>query len=847
MRYSVFSYGMCCAVLLSMGELIGGSANMALAVPDAKPKSQSEEIISLARTGKNVEAIALYEAHTDKSELSMVVMRAVAGCYWRERQFEKSRDLYQQILDRRPTLRKLSKTPEAVSPLLAKKDDSVSETEQKVDVEGTGADQKDNHAKLEHEFAEVREAKGQQSEELEAELAKLREANSSLEEQRESLRKRTAERIAALAATAEASTADMAALRDELDEERKKREVAEGVKAQILGSLENQEQSLIGKIAELETALEATRTELDETVTTSQAELEELEKARKTEAEELAQALAKEHQRREASENMAKEIQQSLEERESDLSDHVTALDSELRLARAALEQSELAAGERVEATEVRATALAERVDLLESQANAARAEVVELAHALEATRLQNAEMSARQAVVAERAAEAIDAAEQTALGSALKEIDALEQEYAMLDASARRRQKSLLARIDALEQASVTGESDLAEARRQLEIERALRKAMEAQGEKRDGSLLEANRVLASAAEKMALQFDAIRAQMRGESELKLRDHAEKPADLAPLIGRLEEATESATVEVKELQRLLAEEREQHAATKAQSEKDIAALKRTIEVLTQELDAERAASAKLELQLRAEMAQKLTELRSAGEAREAELLASAAEREAALQKKIDETEAAVRAEAEQRQVELKAAHEAAVASLGEEIKAAVTELQNVKQQLAGQQKAYETLVVDTGDVELLLRERIRDLEQAFALPTSVDAAATRADGAGDTELDDQVDALYQSIIDTASKDKALAIAQFESLPEESVKPPILLKTIANLYRAKRNYAKAYDLYEEMLARAPGDLYAERKLVMTLFDMGRYDEALERLAGPQGAGTSTDK
>jgi len=261
-------------------------------------------------------------------------------------------------------------------------------------------------------------------------------------------------------------------------------------------------------------------------------------------------------------------------------------------------------------------------------------------------------------------------------------------------------------------------------------------------------------------------------------------------------------------------------EEREAHAATKEQSQREIAELKRKVELLTQAIEAERKVAAEREAALRAEMEQKLAEMEKAGDARVAKAEAAAAKREAAL----------------------KAEHEAAVVGLREEIAAAVAALTAAKEDLAGREAAYDKLVVDSGDVEKTLRERIRDLEQAFALPTSLDAASPREDGSGDPELDEKVDELYQSIIDTSRKNKALAIKQFESLPEESVKPAPLLKAIANLYREKREYAAAYNLYEEILERDPGNLYAERKLVMTLFDMGRYDEALERLAGPQSGG-----
>lgn len=827
MRYSAFFYGTLGAVLLFTSGLAATGGGTATAAPDVAIEAQSEEIVSLARSGKNLEAIAMFEALPADADLSMVMMRAVAGCYWRERQFDKSRELYQRILDRRPTLRQLSSSGEAPKPLLAKDEEEDAEMAA-VETAPPKASESVDVAKMSAELDALREANRELGGEREAELAKLREANARLAEEREALRKKTAERIATLAKTAEMSSADIDALRSELAEERKRREAAEVVAKQIQGSLGDQEQALLGKIASLEGTLASTRVELEKTLETSRSELD---------------ALAKEREKREASENMAKAIQQSLEERETELSDELAALDTELRSARAALEQSELDASERVQATEVRAAALTERVELLESQANAARANMVELGHALEAARLRNAEMAAAQSAVADRTASTLEAAENVAFAKALEEIDALEQEYAVLDASARKRQKALLERIDALEQASVTSEVDLAEARRQLELERSLRKALQAQGEKRDGTLLEANRVLASAAEKMAQQFDAIRALMHGEGDLKLRDAAEKPADLAPLIGQLEEATEAATVEVKDLHQLLLEEREQHAATKKRSQQEISELKRKVELLTQAIEAERVATAEREAALRAEMEQKLTELKKAGEARVAEVEAAAARREDDLQKQLAESKANFQKQLAESKAVLKTEHEAAVTILRDKIKAAVEALEAAKQDLAGQEVAYEKLMVDTGEVETSLRERIRDLEQAFALPMSLDAAPARADGSGDPETEEKVDALYQSIIETSRKNKALAIKQFESLPEESVKPTALLKVMANLYREKRDYTEAYNIYEEVLERDPGNLYAERKLVMTLFDMGRYDEALERLAGPQTGGT----
>jgi tetratricopeptide (TPR) repeat protein len=72
-----------------------------------------EAIVELARAGRNTEAIEGFEALADKSEQPLVLMRAVAGCYWRERRFEEARALYQQILERRPNLKALSDRSDA--------------------------------------------------------------------------------------------------------------------------------------------------------------------------------------------------------------------------------------------------------------------------------------------------------------------------------------------------------------------------------------------------------------------------------------------------------------------------------------------------------------------------------------------------------------------------------------------------------------------------------------------------------------------------------------------------------------------------------------------------------------
>lgn len=82
-------------------------------------------ILELARSGRNAEAIRVYEALPDRSQADIAVLRAAAGCYWRERQFEEARMLYRAIMERQSTLTTLESggpadvlpQPAAVEPL----------------------------------------------------------------------------------------------------------------------------------------------------------------------------------------------------------------------------------------------------------------------------------------------------------------------------------------------------------------------------------------------------------------------------------------------------------------------------------------------------------------------------------------------------------------------------------------------------------------------------------------------------------------------------------------------------------------------------------------------------------
>ncbi|MBT3193716.1 MAG: hypothetical protein HN341_14305, partial [Verrucomicrobia bacterium] len=623
MRCSISIFGLLSAVLLFLSVAVGSDSKAAEQAPATELKKQVEALVSFARSAKNSEAIALYESLPADADIPLVALRAVAGCYWREQQFEKSRELYQKILDRRPTLHKLSKSPvEEPSPLLAKEEPEAADAP-KVDAEEDAA------------AAEKAEA-------LAAELAELRKANEQLTKDREAMRERTAAQIASVTAAAESSAAASETLRAKLAEEQKAREAAEAASERVQRELEERGDAVQGKIVELEAALEEARSELsgaekaqkreagelerelakakaelaglkktekveaDETqaaaieelegaLKAARSELSDLNKSRKREVEELEKAVGEAKEGRSEEILKIQEIQQSLEAKELVLNEQVVELDAELQSARASVEQGKLEAAEQLAASEARKAELEQLTETLELRVVSAKSDMAKLSRALEEARIKNAELSAAKADAAAKTASEMERMEKSALQSALAEIDALELDYAKLDASASKRQRELLMRIDALEQASVTGETDIEELRKQLEIERSLREAMEAQGEKRDDAMLQANRVLAEATEKMALHFDAICSQMEGSPRVRIDDGSKHSADLAPLIGKLESATESATVEVRELRAALAAEQEQHALTKAKTTEEIASLRRQVELLTQETDAIRS------------------------------------------------------------------------------------------------------------------------------------------------------------------------------------------------------------------------------------------------------------
>jgi len=796
----------------------------------------AEKIVALARDGKDVEAIVIFEKLQEGSDVSLVVMRSVAGCYWRERQFDKSRALYQQILDRRPTLHSMSDNPQAKSSVADVPADKV--------------------------LVPVKDSKAARKErtKIEAELAKLRKANAELAKEREKLRETTANKISNVAEAAELSSAKAKELQEELADAREKRSAAEKVTEQVQKSMESQSVSLNDKVANLKKSLDAARTEiiaakakLDKDGKDILAELEKAKLARKSaeeassklesglseqkkesgkrvanleksleEAKSIAyrlqedktseikkfeKALAVEVAERAKQVERTKEIQVGLKKSAMELRTKIESLEDKLQVAEMEASVNRAEIDKSGNKNDERVATLTDKISSLEDQSNSARYEIVTLSSALEIARLKNAELSAKRSGAENATALQMNKMTDTALSLALAEIDALEREYESLDIQADKRQYELLARIDNLEQVTVTSDTNLKDVRQQLELERKLREEMVAQSETRDGMLLDANKLLADTTEKLAQQFHAFQARMH---EGTLNDNVIPSADLAPLIGRLEDATSSASIEIKELRKVLAEERQQHAKELLQSKNEIAVLRRKVEGMNQEVSILKSNAAEQEARWLAEMNLKLSEVQVVTDRRIEALTETHKKRVTELG---DE-----------------------VAVLGDKLKASSTVLSKAKQDLVAANSKYTKLVTATGENEEILRKRIHDLELAFALPKTTDTGAVNDPKGGNPELDAKVDDLYQSIVDLSRSNKLLAIKQFESLPAESEKPIVLMKAIANLYRGRKSYEAAYGLYEEILVQDPSNLYAEQKLVMTLFDMGRYDDALARLA-----------
>ncbi len=85
----------------------------------------------------------------------------------------------------------------------------------------------------------------------------------------------------------------------------------------------------------------------------------------------------------------------------------------------------------------------------------------------------------------------------------------------------------------------------------------------------------------------------------------------------------------------------------------------------------------------------------------------------------------------------------------------------------------------------------------------------------------------------FQDLVHSGNIMEALAL--FEAHPSSEHISIDQLRSIGNAYRAMRRYKEAYAVFSRILERSPDRVFAEHKVIMTLFDLGRHEEAVERL------------
>ncbi len=759
------------------------------------------QILQLARSGRNAEAIESFEAMPDRDEADIAVLRAAAGCYWRERRFEEARGLYRRILDRQSNLNALG-DGDQLSALLGR--------------ELPAADTADtmDSAVLKPEVPAAKsveppagDGKSVQGAALGQELEAIKAQYQALEMERESQRQDADARIAALTAAAAERAGELDALRAQLAESAATAAATAAESLEERREAESRASELKERVASLEMEVQAASKSRE----TLQAEAElkindlldaiETDKSRQTEIEARLQAAADALEAQKAAAD-------ALDAQKASAAETSAGLQRQIEEATAKLAEERRLAEEASVQQQLREADLRARVEQVMAAGEEAQLQVSSLEQTLEQLRGQLDAVTAQLAVRDLEMAQELDRVDRASLELALDEVERLELEQAAGDAAVVQQQALLLEQIETLQkQAEVSGKS-LAAVGRELEDERRARFELEARSQEQANVLEETGALLAEAKAALSRQYDAIREQVQAGGTMRLEDgvtggEAEGKAetlvtlspDLVPLIGQLEAATATAMADVKALREQLERERALFAAAAVEKDAELSVV-------------------------RAEMV--------------------------AMQQRVQ----AISEEASARAAEMEAAHAAALVAMTE---AHDLRIAGLKGELDGLRKAMEARdraigmleedlkaerdstarVLDVArETEATLTARIRELETAFALPDTESDAADARDGAS------LRDTVFGSILDMIPGDKAAAIARFEALPPTPDIPDPVLKAMGNLYRDEGNHAAARALFEKLVERNPGDLYAERKLVMTLFDMGLYDQALDRLTGP---------
>ena len=387
------------------------------------------------------------------------------------------------------------------------------------------------------------------------------------------------------------------------------------------------------------------------------------------------------------------------------------------------------------------------------------------------------------------KVAELLEELSESSLQLALQEIALMEEDFARMEAQRVEEQRHLQERIAELERVYIEEESVRTALESSLVSERERRETLEGEAEERDAALAHAHAQLAEATAALNRQYDALRKQLEGGGiAVRVTEDDAQPEGLVPLIGRIEAAAESATLEVMEL--------------------------RT------QFDAERQALSRALASLQAERDNLAAELES--------VVAQAAREQAAQRKEHEARLASLVADQAQQQEALRA-----------EVARMERALTGAQALAAGLQSDMETQREEQLRVLRITRESAEELNQRIAaLEAGVPASSPAfpaANGKEPAPADDSLLRAIEAALEAGERQQAIDL--YEARDQERPVSRAVLMRMGNAYRALARYQDAYALFSELLARDPNSLYAEQKVVMTLFDMGEYDKALDRLTG----------
>ncbi|HAS84107.1 MAG TPA: hypothetical protein DCS43_15860 [Verrucomicrobia bacterium] len=822
-----------------------------------------EDIQRLARDGKTAEAIAMFESLPDVRQASADVLRAVAGCYWREGRFDDARTLYRLIMEQQPNLKNVTGeadrsallardqaeatgasvpvVAEASAPVAVKPTDQAASEPAVIDpasaVTEPVAAVSATPAELKVEKEIVLPPAGEATQALQAELDALKRIAGDLATSQDALRQQAEARIAKLAEAATAWSGQVDALRQQLADESGKSDDIKRMSQEARTQIEAQTALLGERMSALTEETASARMAYDQLKGTSDRKIND-----------LLDAITAEKFRNEAAESELKKLATTYEERLAALqasSDERQRVVDEMRTAIEA-EKQQLEEGRGREAT------LQAALNEVKTAQEQSLAEVKRLEKSLVDLRGQHdsvtGQLKARDAEVEQLLVQL----KNSSLAVALQEIELLEKELATLTEASTSRQADLQSQIEALETKLSGGTAAVEAAVRERDAVLGQRADMESRMAEQAKELADAKELIAAAMAALARQYEAIREQVReggvtmrleGSSDPQAADGVvlERPTELVPLIGQLEAATVKAGEDVRQLRDLLESQRLAFDAAAQEKDREMEGLRQQTATLSKQLSDQAAA---------VETAKSTSATASAAE--KAALLATHAEEKTALVAEHGKKNAALEAAHGKAMAAKDDAHSEALrvakatyaereTALKSEIETLVNAakdrermVQSLEEELDAERASTVRVLELARETEAALSARIRALEAAFALPDT----ESPDEAVGASEPEELIDAKYREIIDLLPRQHKKAVALFEALPADAVLPAALLRAMGNDYREQKRYEKALRLFEQMVKQNPQDLYAERKLVMTLFDMGRYDQALERLAGP---------